>query len=61
MSQDNNSLKIPVVQVNKPCEECNSTNYPNLQYTLAGFTGVLCRKCLNKEMENINRSLNNQE
>lgn len=44
-SQDD-ALKIPVKPVSKPCEECRSTDYPNLQYSLVGISGVLCRKHL---------------
>jgi len=57
MEQQENTVRIPVVKVNKPCEECGSTNYPNLQYTLMNIQGVLCQKCLNAEMERVNEVL----
>jgi hypothetical protein len=50
------ALRVPVVQVNKPCEECGSAAYPNLEYSVC-ITGVLCRKCLDKETREIDKIL----
>lgn len=49
------SFYIPVIRVNKPCEECGKT--PALEYNLVGITGVLCDSCLNKEVEKVNDAL----
>ncbi len=54
-TNEENTLRIPVKQVNKPCEECGTS--PALQYELAGITGVLCRECLQKEVDTVNRAL----
>jgi hypothetical protein len=55
---DKGGLHVPVTRVNKQCEECGSRNYPNLQYTLPGVgSGVLCRKCLNTVVNQINQTL----
>ena len=48
-------LSIPMRYVNKPCEECGAS--PALQYELIGVKGVLCRECLQKEIDAVNRAL----
>ena len=56
MSIDNQGgLRITVKRVNQPCEECGRS--PALQYNLAGITGVLCRLCLQKEIDSVNQAL----
>jgi hypothetical protein len=58
-------LHVPVTRVNVPCSECGSTNYPNLKYSMPEVealapgmgTGVLCRKCLNTVVAQINQAL----
>lgn len=56
--RDDGSLHVPVVEVNKPCEECGSTKYPNLEYDLPLVNkGVLCRPCLNKVVGEVNQAL----
>lgn len=54
----NGNLHVPATRVNKPCEDCKSTNYPNLELTL-DFVGkiVLCRKCLTQTVDSINKAL----
>jgi len=54
-------LRIPVEPVILPCEECHSENYPNYRYELAGMSGVLCKKCLDLEVANVNMVLNSTE
>lgn len=49
------ALPIPVIVVQKPCEECGTV--PALQYTLVGITGVLCRPCLDAVIAQVNQSL----
>jgi len=50
-----NALHIPVKPTLQPCEECGTS--PALQYELVGITGVLCRECLQKEVDVVNRAL----
>lgn len=52
-------LRIPVVQVNQPCEECGVS--PALKYNLSGITGVLCRACLQKEIDKLNKVLKDEQ
>jgi hypothetical protein len=58
---DDNILRIPVEPVTLPCSECGSENYPNVHYVLAGFDGVLCKTCLNKELATINAVLKREQ
>ena len=51
------TLVVPVIKVNSPCEECKSTNYPNLKYSLVGIEGVLCKNCLQKVVNQVNSAL----
>lgn len=56
MSQQENSLIVPVVSTTKPCEDCGKT--PALQWAIPGIgSGVLCRSCLNAVIEQINAAL----
>lgn len=48
-------LRVPVVPTSKPCEECGAS--PALQYSLVSITGVLCRKCLQEQVDAVNRTL----
>jgi hypothetical protein len=50
-------LGIPVTRVDLPCEECRSTAYPNLRYSLVGISGVLCRTCLETVIGQVNIAL----
>jgi len=54
MNQDN-ILRIPVRKTSQPCEECGTS--PALQYELVGITGILCRSCLQKEVDRVNKAL----
>lgn len=56
MNQDNR-LRVPTRRVSEPCEECGATNYPNLEVSLAEVRVVLCRSCLQREVDVINRAL----
>jgi hypothetical protein len=51
-------LHIVVIRVDKPCSECGSTAYPNLEYNfpLVGG-GVLCRTCLTTTVDEMNAAL----
>ena len=55
-----NALRVPAVASQKPCEECQkgaTKEAPNLEYSLVGMTGVLCRACLTKVTLEINEAL----
>ncbi len=54
-----NRLHIPARRVLAPCEECGGRlNYPNLEVEpVAGMKVVLCRECLQRVVDDINRAL----
>ena len=56
MPEADNVLNVPVVRVNKPCEECGKTGV-NLKYNLVGIEGVLCQSCLEAVIHQVNRAL----
>jgi len=60
MNEDN-TLRIPVEPVVLPCDECQGEAYPNYRYELVGMSGVLCKPCLNKELETINAVLSKEQ
>lgn len=51
-------LRVPVIRVNQPCEECGSAG-PSLKWEVPGvaLSGVLCRECLDKVVAQINGAL----
>ena len=53
------ALRIPVVRTDEPCEECGAT--PALKYNLSGIQGVLCRPCLQKEVDKLNQVLKEEQ
>jgi hypothetical protein len=55
MTDQDNTLHIPVLRVNLPCEECGTS--PALQYELVGIKGVLCRSCLQEQVDKVNHVL----
>lgn len=58
-----NALRVPAVASQKPCEECQkraTKEVPNLEYSLVGMTGVLCRACLTRVTLEINETLKGQ-
>lgn len=58
------TLRIPVRPSSKPCEACGkpaTPQQPNLQYTLVGISGVLCRPCLTREVEHVNKVLGSNQ
>lgn len=56
MPDEENVLTVPVVRVNKPCEECRKPGV-NLKYSLVGMEGVLCRECLQAVVKQVNFAL----
>lgn len=59
MIDNQGRLHVPVKRTSQPYEECGHS--PDLQYELAGITGVLCKTCLQKEVDNVNRALQKTE
>jgi hypothetical protein len=51
-------FSIPVEPVILPCEECHSEDYPNYRYDMVILTGVLCKRCLDEEIENFRINCN---
>jgi len=54
---EQNVLRVPVRPSQEPCGECGrpaTQAEPNLQYSLVGISGVLCRPCLNRELKAVN-------
>lgn len=56
MPETDSVLNVPVVRVQKPCEECGKEGV-NLQYNLVGIQGVLCQSCLEAVIHQVNRAL----
>lgn len=47
---ETDTLEIPLEEVNVPCEECGSTEYPNYKWKIVTFKGVLCPVCMLSSM-----------
>lgn len=57
-------LHVPVKNSQEPCSECGkpaTAEVPNLEYTLVGISGVLCRVCIEREVAGINGKLQEQQ
>lgn len=52
---DDKVLHVQTVPTQAACTECG--NSPSLEWSLYGMTGILCRNCLAKEVDNVNNTL----
>lgn len=52
---EENVLHVKTTPTNEKCTECGKA--PALQWNLYGMTGILCRDCLGKEVDNINHTI----
>lgn len=55
-----NELHITTSAVNEPCQECNAKTYPNVKWDLYGMTGVLCKPCFSREIDNLLSNIGGQ-
>ena len=56
---ESNVLHVQTTPTNADCTECGKS--PALEWSLYGMTGVLCRDCLAKEVDNINHTISDPE
>jgi Domain of unknown function (DUF3846) len=56
---EDNTLHVQTTPTNAACTECGHS--PALEWNLYGMTGILCRDCLAKEVDNVNHTMNMED
>lgn len=56
---EDNTLHVQTTPTNAACTECGKS--PALEWNLYGMTGILCRDCLAKEVDNVNHTIKDTE